>query len=239
MIVRASGTLKTALVLRHVGFEDLGTFETPIEDALYRIEYRDIGDEEFPGSDLQGADLLVVLGGPMGVYQDEAYPFLRAERDAIAGRVRKGKNTLGICLGAQLIASALGARVYPAISKEIGFSAIKLTEEGKKGPLRHLLGATVLHWHGDTYMLPDNAVHLASTVLVEQQAFAIGNTILGLQFHVEADLGPNFERWLVGHAAELATADIDIVELRNQAKTYGKDLRARSVMMITDWLAGL
>lgn len=230
---------KTALVLRHVHFEDLGSFSLPIRQAGYDVRYTDVGDPDFPPGDPHDPDLLIVLGGPIGVYEEKLYPFLVPERAFIAARLEARRPLLGLCLGAQLIAAASGARVFPSGIKEIGFKPVFLTAAGGESPLRHLEGTPVLHWHGDTYSLPAGAANLASSDLVEQQAFAIGRDILGLQFHPEADCGERFERWLVGHAAELAGAGIDVNALRRDARAYGPALREASERMITEWLSAL
>lgn len=230
---------RTALVLRHVLFEDLGTFEPVLNEAGYAIRHVTVGDPNFPGQDPIEPDLLVILGGPIGVYEDAIYPFLKAERAFIMQRLETKRPTLGICLGAQLIAASLGAPVFPAGVKEIGFAPVDLTEAGRTSPLRHLDGVPVLHWHGDTYVLPEGATNLASTSLVQQQAFSIGETILGIQFHPEAETGPGFERWLVGHAAELAGAGIDVPGLRQDAERYGKPLALAAGALLEEWLAGL
>lgn len=229
---------KTVLALRHVQFEDLGVFADVLSEAGYAIVYRDAGDADFLAGDPCAPDLLIVLGGPIGVYEDAIYPFLVEERAFIARRLAARLPTLGLCLGAQLIAAALGARVFPAGVKEIGFAPVVLTPAGEQGPLRHLAGQAVLHWHGDTYDLPAGATHLAATELCAQQAFALGPAILGLQFHPEADTGPRFERWLVGHAVELAAAGISIPALRRAAAMEDGRLAPRARALLNDWLAG-
>ncbi|KAB0679015.1 glutamine amidotransferase [Aureimonas leprariae] len=230
---------KSALVLRHVHFEDLSSFVCPLQDAGYGIRTSDVADPDFCAGDPLAPDLLIVLGGPVGVYEDEAYPFIAAERAFIHARLRADRPTLGVCLGAQLIASALGAAVFPTGTKEIGFSPLRLTATGARGPLRHLAGVPVLHWHGDTYDLPDGAENLASTTLVENQAFAIGRNVLGLQFHAEASTDRAFENWLVGHAAELGRAKIDPAALRREGLLHGRPLRSASRAMLAEWLSGL
>ena len=145
---------KTLLAIRHVAFEDLGGFEDPLTQAGFVVRYADMGIDNI--ADLGDPDLLAVLGGPIGVYEDDLYPWLRDEIAYIADRLKTQRPILGICLGAQLMARALGAPVYPGPAKEIGWKPLRLTKEGE-----HLLapfaGHPVLHWHGDTFDLPEGA----------------------------------------------------------------------------------
>lgn len=231
--------MKTATVLRHVAFEDLGSLAPVLDEMGYAVTYRNVGESDFLSFDPAQPDLLVVLGGPIGAYEDAIYPFLAVEKEKITARLEQGLPTLGICLGAQLIAAALGSRVFPSGTKEIGFARLALSHEGIAGPLRHLDGVHVLHWHGDTYDLPSGAQHLAATPLLPQQAFAIGRHVLALQFHAEVDARTGFERWLVGHATELAGAGIDIVQLRADAQRYGERLVLASRALFSEWLAAL
>lgn len=229
---------KTVYAIRHVHFETLGTFEHQLETAGFVIDYIDVGEGGLSNFDPLEPDLLVILGGPIGVYEDEAYPFLKGELALIAARLASGLPMLGICLGAQLIAAALGARVAPTGVKEIGFAPVQLTEFGKTGPLRHLENVPVLHWHGDGFDLPDGA-DLLATSDVANQAFSYGPNILGMQFHPEADTSHLLETWLIGHAAELAGAGIDPRLIRAEAQQHGPALRMAAHALLGEWLSRL
>lgn len=231
--------LKVAVVIRHVDFEDLGCFEGVLSDHGYKIYYYDVGVNEIWTLDPCIPELLIILGGPVGVNQMDDYPFLQEEQHILEARLEANKPTLGICLGAQQMAAALGGEMLPMEDKEIGFSTLTLSDEGKQGPLAELDGVPVLHWHGDQILLPDGATQLASTEHCPVQAFSMGANILGLQFHPEADAESGLERWLVGHAAELASAGIDPSDLRDDAIKYGPALKAAGQAMLKTWLEGL
>lgn len=228
--------MKSAVAIRHVHFEDLGTFEEPLKAAGYEIYYLDAGLHDLSKLDPQAADLLFVLGAPIGAVETDTYPFLKDEYALIRARLEARKPLIGICLGAQIIAAAKGAKVYFSGTKEIGFAPLNLTEAGFKSPLRHLIETPVLHWHGDTFDLPEWAVHLASTPVCAHQAFSLGQNVLALQFHPEANPA-RLETWLIGHACELAAAGINITQLREDARRYGPQLTKAAATMLTDWLA--
>lgn len=231
-------SLPTAVAIRHLAFEDLGAFAPAIGRAGYQIHHYDIGVDDLWTLDPVKTELLIVLGGPIGAYEDEKYPFLREELDILQARLAAGRPTLGICLGAQLMARALGARVYRAPAKEIGFSPLTLTADGRSSCLAPFDGEPVLHWHGDTFDLPDGAVRLASTPMCENQAFAFGRNALAVQFHPEAG-DDGFERWLIGHTLELALAGVDVPQLRAQHAVLGTDLKRRAYACIAGWLGQL
>lgn len=227
----------TVTVVQHLAFEDLGSFEPLLRQRGHAIDVLQAGVDDVSAA-IRQAECLVVLGGPIGVYETEAYPFVLDEVEALRERLRARRPTLGICLGAQLMAAALGARVYPGGRKEIGWGPLRLTQAGRASPLAALEGVPVLHWHGDTFDLPEGCELLASTDVYERQAFSLGPNVLGLQCHPEAD-ARRFERWLIGHAGELASAGIDVRALREQAQAFGPGLERASNAVLRDWLAGL
>ena len=183
----------------------------------------------------EDADLLIILGGPISVNDEPRFPFLSEERLLIEQRLAHGRATLGICLGAQLIAKVLGARVYPMGYKEIGFSPLELTEAGAKHPLSEIT-APVLHWHGEMFDLPGGATRLAYTGLCSEQAFSFDTHTLALQFHIEVRAS-ELERWLVGHVVEIEAAGLDPSELRTQAQRWSEALEANAVRMLDAWIA--
>ena len=172
---------------QHVPFEGLAC----IEDWVHQHGHTLSATLWFEAGPLLPAldqiDWLIVMGGPMGVYEEQRFPWLRREQAFIRQAIDAGKTVLGICLGAQLIASALGSAVYPAAQREIGWWPIRKTEAGRVFPLFADLPEelTVFHWHGDTFDLPAGAVHLADSAACVQQAFAFGERVLALQFHFE------------------------------------------------------
>ena len=230
----------TVLAIRHVPIEDLGSFAPALRDRGLGVSYRDAALDDLRARDLVDADILIVLGGPIGVYETRDYPFLADEITTIERRLRLGRPVLGVCLGSQLMAKALGARVYKGRRKEIGWSPLQLTTAGRLSPLRELGGRTaVLHWHGDTFDLPKHATLLASTKLYENQAFAWGERALALQFHTEVT-AHGLERWFIGHAAEIAaTRGIDVASLRRQTRRAAPRLEARGPRVLGAWLDGL
>jgi GMP synthase (glutamine-hydrolysing) len=222
------------IAVRHVAFEDLGLIAGLLAERGFSVRYLEAGLDVIDPAGF-AAQLVVILGGPIGVYEDDQYPFLRDEIAAIRSRLTAGLPTLGICLGAQLMAKALGATVAPGPQKEIGWETLDLTEEGRRSLLAPFNRVPVLHWHGDNFDLPAGAARLASTRPCPNQAFAIGRAILGLQFHLEVDPA-RFEQWLIGHTVEIAKAGIDPRELRRQAAEFGPATAAKGREVLAGWL---
>lgn len=172
--------------LQHVPFEGLGSIEGWIGAHGHSLSVtRQYADEALP--DLASADWLIVLGGPMSVHDDDELPWLAGEKRFIEQAIGRGKIVLGICLGAQLIAHVLGAKVYANRDREIGWFPVWRTQEADRCAVGRLLPerVEVFHWHGDTFDLPAGAVHLARSEACENQAFLYGDRVLGLQFHLE------------------------------------------------------
>jgi GMP synthase (glutamine-hydrolysing) len=224
------------IAIRHVAFEDVGLLSGLLAECGFSLRYLEAGVDRIDTTEIAAADLVVILGGPIGVYEDDRYPFLRDELAAVRARLDAKRATLGICLGAQLIAKALGADVAPGPAKEIGWGSIALTEAGKRSVLAPFADVPVLHWHGDNAGLPPGAVNLASTKACPHQAFAIGDTILALQFHIEAD-PRRIEQWLVGHTVELGKAGIDPRVVRRQAAEVGPVTAGAGGDVLRAWLA--
>jgi GMP synthase (glutamine-hydrolysing) len=226
---------RTCLAVRHVAFEDLGLLGPLVATRGYDVHYHDAGIDRFDNDMLVAPDLVIILGGPIGVYECEAYPFITDEIAAIAARIETNKPMLGICLGAQLMASALGARVAPGPQKEIGWAPLTLTEAGSASVLAPLGTSPVLHWHGDNCALPAGCERLAATPHCPVQAFARTPAQLALQFHLETEPA-RFESWLVGHTVELGKAGIDPREVRAQARIIGPASRERGRTVLAAWL---
>jgi GMP synthase-like glutamine amidotransferase len=188
-------------VLQHVPFEGPAAIGDWAADHGYPVAathlYR--GD---PLPALDAFDRLVVMGGPMGIYDERDHPWLASEKAFLRQTIDAGKSIVGVCLGAQLLADALGSRVYRNAHREIGWFPIELTAEARSeavfGPLAP--GLKVYHWHGDTFDLPPGAVHLAYSAGCAQQAFLYGGRVLGLQCHLETT--PASLAGLVAHCAD-------------------------------------
>jgi len=227
--------MRTAVALRHLAFEDLGLIEPWLMARGWRVRYHDVGVDDFGALDLAPVDLLVVLGGPIGAEEDARYPYLAEEVRVVRVRIDSRRPLLGICLGAQLMARALGATVRPMGVKEIGFSPLTLNEAARDTPIASIGEQPVMHWHGDQFALPRGIASLASTPACRHQAFMVGDHAMAWQFHLEVDPA-RIEQWLIGHAGELTQAGIDLETLRANARGHRRGLTAALDRVLDDWL---
>jgi GMP synthase-like glutamine amidotransferase len=175
--------------LQHVPFEDAANIEVWAKNKGYSISGTQLFDNEEP-PEMNEFDWLIILGGPMNVYEEEKYPWLAEEKKFIREAIANGKIVLGICLGAQLIADVLGAKVYKNKYKEIGWFSVLLTPEAKNSALFKGLPSKFIafHWHGDTFDIPPEAVKIAESEGCANQAFVCNERVIGLQFHLESSL---------------------------------------------------
>jgi GMP synthase (glutamine-hydrolysing) len=216
-----------AIVLQHVACESPGA----IGDALQRhglgLRVVRIDAGEPVPSTLAAAGGLVVMGGPMGVYETDRYPHLRAELRLIEDALRRDRPVLGVCLGSQLLAAALGARVYPGGYKEIGWYPVTLTDAAATDRLLRDAprSFTALVWHGDVFDLPAGAVRLASSELTEHQAFRYGDSTYGLLFHLEVTAA-QLEAMTAAFADEIAAAGVPAAAIIGGARVHLSSLRA-------------
>ena len=228
---------KTGLIIRHVPHEGIAGYRDPIEAAGFRLDRVDVEDPAFARMDLAEPDLLIMMGGPMSVYEQNRYPWIACQMRRLARRLEQARPTLGVCFGAQMIAAAMGARVYAGPSKEVGFHPLSFVHGDS--PLRHLRDVAMLHWHGDTFDLPADVELLASSAAYPHQAFRRGRNILALQFHGEMGIDPRFDHWVSEWPHEIAAAGSCPDTIRRQHADHGAAAVAAGRRMIAEWLAGL
>lgn len=230
--------MKNAVIIRHLGFEDLGSFAAVLDEHGYAARYVESGVDDLTALEALDPDLVVILGGPLGVYQEADYPYLAHEVEIARRRMEADRPTLGICLGSQIMARALGAEVIVAEQDEVGWAALELTDAGRASPLAHLEGTPVLHWHGDRFELPSGAERLAATPACPNQAFRLSPNVLAVQFHPEVRW-PDLERWLIGHTRNLTDRNESIPRLRAASRRHCAELVPAARRMLSDWLSGL
>jgi len=178
--------LRRAVVLQHIACEPPGIYEDILLSRGIEVARAEL-DEGDPIPDLLDADLVIAMGGPMSVNDEAEHPWLAEEKQQIAAAVGAGVPFFGVCLGAQLLAASLGARVRAGEGPEVGVLPVELTEAGRSDPVFSELAKTfrTLQWHGDTFDLPPTAARLGGSVAYANQAFRVGKTAYGLQFHLE------------------------------------------------------
>jgi GMP synthase (glutamine-hydrolysing) len=227
--------VKRILVVQHEPFEGPGTLAEALSRCELRVVRTDEGDAVPAALD---ADGLVVLGGGMAVYEADRHPHLRDEMRLLANAVRAGRPVLGICLGSQLLAAALGGKVGKAPRKEIGWYGVELLPGARDDALFRTAPAsfTAFHWHGDAFALPEGAAPLASSAMTPLQAFRAGPRAWGVQFHLETE-AEVLDAMLSGGAAELSEAGVDPSAIRARAAAELLPLRNLALDVFARWAA--
>lgn len=226
---------RSVLVIQHVAVEGLGLLAELIAERGLATTW--VGPSD-PIPAFDRASGIVVLGGPMGVYEAERHPRLRDELLLLEAAVARKVPALGICLGSQLLAAALGARVYPGERKELGWFDVTLRAEAGSDPLFARTPTTfrALHWHGDVFDLPRGATHLASSELTAHQAFAFGGTAWGLLFHLEAG-SAEVQAMANAFPEEVAAAGIDAASLVASTAQHANGTRTIAREVFGRWLS--
>lgn len=231
-----AGSTRTALVVQHFASGGLGNLEPVLVDRGYAVNTVQASADALAELDPHEHDLLIVLGSTDGVYEDLDY--IAPEVDLVRRRLAAERPTLGVCFGAQVMASALGKPVYRGHGDEIGYRRIRPTDAGLASPVRHFADVPVAEWHGDTFELPDDVTLLASTEHYENQAFAIGSHALAVQFHPELTAEMH-EMWMAESQAELQRNGLTDAAMHAERNAHAPAAQQASQAMFAEWLDGL
>jgi GMP synthase-like glutamine amidotransferase len=215
---------------QHVPFEGLGCIQNWITKNNHQLtSTKFYNNESFP--DLNKIDFLIIMGGPMGVYDEAEYPWLASEKNFVRKAIEANKIVLGVCLGAQLIASALGAKVYPNKQKEIGWFPVQFNPNFQPRTSINLTPAfNVFHWHGDTFDLPNGAVLHSSSIACKNQLFSINQKVMGIQFHLEAT--PEAIKAFVKNCGHELVAGAEFIQTEKQILETTKYIQTSNQMMV-------
>lgn len=225
---------KTATFFTHVPFEGPARFVSVLDELGFDLTHIFSPEYDLKNFKALEPDLLIVMGGPMGTYEAEKYPYLNDEIDIIKKRIEANAPTLGICLGAQLIAEALGAKGYKGdVGFEVGWAPLQVTEKGKNSPAKHLdeTKTSMFHFHQDTFPLPEGATLLASSEMFENQIFSYGEKTIGLQCHPEVE-PKQLDRW----CEELIDCSELEADIKNPIPEYMDDLDKQTRKFMHEWL---
>lgn len=229
---------KKVWAFTHVSYEDLGSLEHVLRGYGVRPAVIMPCQSDIECLDPLEPDLLIVMGGPMGLYDADCFPHLHHEIRFVEARIAAGKPVLGICLGSQIIAKALGAKVFKGPQgMEIGWHPVSMNADGMRTPLKYLDQSEghVMHWHGDTFELPQGAKLLASSDRYQNQAFSYGDNVLALQFHPEVT-EVKLERWYARLEHEILASGQTIDSMRTDAHQHGDLLKTQNRLFFTEWL---
>lgn len=231
---------KTVTIFKHTHHDGSCFLGKTLEEQEFNITSIGVPTVGIKDFDALAPDLLLVMGGPVGVYQAKHYPFIYDEIEVLKKRIAADKPTLGICLGAQLIAKALGADVYKgANGLEAAWHPLTVHDTAQNHPVRHLCKTktNMFHWHGDTFDLPEGSTLLASSETYKNQAFSYGQNILGLQCHAEVN-HRKLNEWYVVFVSQI-TGDnpvIHIEDLKRQSNEYMDTLNRQVRLFFLEWL---
>lgn len=234
----AGAVARRAIVLQHHDNITLGNLEPVLRERGYDIRIVDATSEDLRALDPEDGDLLIVLGGHQAAYETELHPHIAEELRLVRARLDAEKPILGVCLGAQLMAGALGARNYKGDRPDLGYQRLELTEAGLASPLRHVTGVGMLEWHGDHYTLPEGVTLLASSSAYPNEAFAVGDFGLAVQFHPEVTDAMH-DAWSEDTEGLLADEGVDRGEWRRLRDENNPPMQEASRAMFGEWLDGL
>lgn len=231
-------TMKSVLAIQHTPAETIGSIAAPLAAANVAVHTCEVFCQQSVPTEIGNYSGLILMGGPMSVYEQDRYPFIASELALIQSAMTAGKPVLGICLGSQLIAAALGARVYPGRKKEIGWLKVRLHEGGMRDPL--FVGVpfafTAFHWHGDVFEVPKDATPLLGSDITACQGFRFGTRTWALLCHLEVT-AESIQAMIRSFPDELKAAGVNAANVLAQTSTYLPELMTISKNVFSRWTA--
>ncbi|NNM89199.1 MAG: C26 family cysteine hydrolase domain-containing family [Phycisphaerae bacterium] len=231
-------TMKSVLVIQHTPAETIGSIAAPLAAANVAVNTCEVFCQQSVPTEIGQYSGLILMGGPMSAYEQDHHPFIQPELALIQSTMAAGKPVLGICLGSQLIAAALGARVYPGRKKEIGWLKVRLHEGGMRDPL--FVGVpfsfTAFHWHGDIFEVPQDAIPLLGSDITACQGFRFGAKTWALLCHLEVT-AESIQAMMRSFPDELKAASVNSANVIAQTSTYLPELLTISKSVFSRWTA--